>query len=68
LRASTYHHNTKVNAVGLSLLGAALGRQWRTNPEFEQVKAQFAQYESWILILDVEFSQVLRKVFEVALG
>jgi hypothetical protein len=62
-RALTYHHNTKVNAVDLSLLGAALGRQSRTNPEFEQVKAQFAQDESSILILDVEFSQLLRKVF-----
>ena len=64
----TYHHNTKANAVNLGLLGAALGRQWRTNPEFEQFKAQFAQDESSILTLDIEFSQVLRKVFEVALG
>lgn len=67
-RALTYHHNTKVNVIDLSLLGAALGRQWRTNPEFEQFKAQFVQDESSILILDVVFSQVLRKVFEVALG
>jgi hypothetical protein len=50
------------------LLGAALRRQWRTKPEFEQVKAQLAQDESSILILGLEFSQVLRKVFEVALG
>jgi ribosomal protein L25 (general stress protein Ctc) len=67
-RALTYHHNTKVNEVNLGLLGAALGRQWRTNPEFEQFKAKFAQDESSILTLDIEFSQVLRKVFEVALG
>jgi hypothetical protein len=70
----TYNDGTRISTLDLSSLGAALGQQWPIRPDFRPVIAQLKrvqagdEVESSVLILDDEFFQKSRKVFEVALG
>jgi len=70
----THDDGTGISTLDLSSLGAALGRQWIIRPDFRPVMAQLKrvqagdEVERSVLVLDDEFFQKTRRVFEVALG